>query len=126
MNKFQTEMKKQHIWYRPVFLHQFEHKNVSGSHVRVFIKRVSLHGLIPRSDWPLEEVGGFPGVRYLSHKFFSENLYIFGKSWSSFLCLMNRKRFSNVEVSSNQRSLQQIRSLQHIHPQSIHRACFSD
>ena len=39
---------------------------------------------------------------------------------------MNRKRFSNVEVSSNQRSLQQIRSLQHIQPQSIHRACFSD
>ena len=72
-------MKKQHIWYRPVFPHQFEHKNVSGSHVRVFIKRVSLHGLIPRSDWPLEEVGGFPGVRYLSQNIFLKT-YIFSEA----------------------------------------------
>ena len=78
MNKFQTEMKTQHIWYRPVFLHQFEDKNVSGSHVRVFIKRVSLHGLIPRSDWPLEEVGAFQASD-ISHKIFFSKLIYFRK-----------------------------------------------
>ena len=58
--------------------------------MKVFIKRVSLHGLIPRSDWPLEEVGGFPGIRYLSQNIglkTASDIY-FGIFWGlSILCL---------------------------------------
>ena len=107
------------------------------------------HGLIPRSDWPLEQVGAFQEAEPSLLKYCADDRYdvmMMGLSslfwnisletvkglqylvldypppyfatvslisiWSTlYVCLMKPKRFASMHVSSNQRGLQQIRSL---------------
>ena len=126
------------------------------------------HGLIPRSDWPLEQVGAFQeaepsllnycaddsyDVMMIDGPFQEDGLSLFWNIsletvkgllylvldypppyfatvslislWSTlYVCLMKPKRFASMDVSSNQRGLQQIRSLLTISLRaSIDRVC---